>query len=496
MSFIKKHWNGQFSLPFSYWVIGSVLSVAFFIVVTLAAGWIESLTTTLTFTAWLVVALLLLSCAYPIWAYVGIWKSASRYLESGKSKIWGNGAKLAVILGLLKFSTLVLTEYLPLANSMKGFLAGGDPWGSIKVAVVDQGKTIQITGMFGNGSFDVLDRAIKSNPNVSRIYLASHGGRLKEVSQVAQLVQSKKLETYVEDYCESFCTVVFLAGNPRYATPTAKIGFHTPSLVGAENFSSQLNDESVRLYQSFKLPDAFIKKIFSTPFEKIWYPSHQELVAAGVVSRLSFGGESNALTSSFGATKQDIAKRLSEFEIFNKYDNKFPGFINDAADAALPLILAGKPDSEVFSAIRGLAGTLQGKAVANSTPEIRTRFADIGAAQAAEIAKLGGSACAAYMLGQLDITKILPKTLVDQESKLTEEALDSKFVRPKNYTDAAFGKAVQAAVSGMTDAEIGAVSSPDAKNGEVSCIGMVKYYNGIKKLPFDQRDIVIYGTFQ
>ncbi len=496
MNFIKKHWDGQFSLPFSYWVIGSVLSTIFFIATPLALNWLESLTTSLTYTAWLIVLALLLSCAYPIWAYVGIWKSATNYLESGNSKIWGRGAKLAVILGLLQFSTLVFTDYVPYANSMKGFLTGGDPWGKISVAVVDQGKTLQIKGMFGNGSFDVFERAISSNPNVSRIYLASHGGRLKEVSQIAQVVQSKSLETYVESFCESFCTIVFLAGNPRFATPTAKIGFHTPSLVGAGNLSGKFNDESIRLYQLFNLPDAFIKKIFSTPFEDIWYPTYQELVAAGVVSRLSLGGESNTASSSFGATKQDIAKKLSTIVLFRKYENKFPGFINNAADAALPLIIAGKADSEVFNAIRGIAGGLQTKAVANSTPEIRIRFADLGAAQATEIAKLGVSACAAFILAQLDVTKVLSKALVDQELKLMEDALDSTFVRPKNYTDDAFDNAIQVVVADMSDSEIRAIGAPDATNVEASCTAIVKYYNGIIKLPVDQRDIVTYGTLK
>jgi uncharacterized protein Smg (DUF494 family) len=48
----------------------------------------------------------------------------------------------------------------------------------------------------------------------------------------------------------------------------------------------------------------------------------------------------------------------------------------------------------------------------------------------------------------------------------------------------------------MSDSEIRAIGAPDAANVEASCTGLVKYYNGIKKLPIDQRDIVMYGTLK
>jgi len=77
-----------------------------------------------------------------------------------------------------------------------------------------------------------------------------------------------------------------------------------------------------------------------------------------------------------------------------------------------------------------------------------------------------------------------------------EDALDSTFVRPKNYTDDAFDNAIQAVVADMSDSEIRAIGAPDATNVEASCTGIVKYYNGIIKLPVDQRDIVMYGTLK
>ena len=494
---IIKYWNGGYSLAFSYWVIGSLLGIVVYIVVALLTNESEQYTSSLTNSAWILIIAITFLWAYQIWAYVGIWRSATNYEGANKGSYWGGVAKFFVVLGFIKLLSISVTQYFPLMGVMSSFMFGGDPLGKVSLELLDENKTLKITGIFGNGSFNTIKDELKSYPTVKRLYLTSNGGRFKEVSQVATLVQNKKLETYVEDKCLSFCTIVFLAGNPRYATPTARIGFHAPTIKGVEELAKDMGliDGAVELYKSFNLPQEFVDKIFATPNSEMWYPSYQELVALGIVSNLSLGGESSTVSRIFGNTKAEVIKTFESYDLYKKYDNKFPGFISMAADTALPLIKAGRPDTEVFSAIRALTIPLQSKAIANSNQDIRLQFAQLGKDETIEISKYGPKACVAFLEGKLDITKVLPKEMVARELKLTEDALSMPLVKPP-FSEAAYEKAIQAAVADMSVEEIRAISKPSAESGSATCTAMVKMYTGINNLPPAQKDLVIYGMFK
>ena len=224
-------------------------------------------------------------------------------------------------------------------------------------------------------------------------------------------------------------------------------------------------------------------------------PSYQDLFASGIVSNLSLGGESNIASNTFGHTKPEIIKLLSQIELFDKYEKKSPGFLDRAAEIALPLVISGKSDTEILNAIRAYTMPLSSKVIANSTPQIRKEFADLLKKQALGIAKYGGKACAAYLKGKLDIRQILSKDLVATELSLLNKAIDSDFIKP-NFTNEAYAKSLQAATVNMTPQEIEAISSPTAKNEGVVCDGIVKLSTGIVNLPNDQQDILIYGMYK
>jgi hypothetical protein len=497
-NFILKYWNGEYPLAFSYWGIAVVLSNAivygaYFLVVALA-----SYSHSLTYSAWIVISYGIFTCAFKIWVTIGVWRSSTNYSNSiqNKTKRWGSVAKFFIVIGVLTFIASLNEEFLPSLKLMPQFMFGGDTAGKINTELLDGGRTLKISGVFGNSSFNEINITLKNTPTIKRLYLSSNGGRLQEVTQIAQLVQNLKLETYVEDECLSFCTVVFLAGYPRYATPMAKIGFHKPS-YGTDNEMSLINqtgiDSSTALYKSFNLPDDFVKKIFETPNDDMWYPSYKELLSSGVVSELSLGGQSNSIK--LGNTTPEIIKSLAQIELFNKYEKKSPGFLNAAAEIALPLVVSGKSDTEVFNAIRAYIIPFSSKVIANSTPQIRKEFADLGKKEALEIAQFGSKACTAFLKGTLDITKILSKELVSTETSLLNKAIDSDFIKP-NFTNEAYIKSIQTAAINMTPEELEAISAPSAKNEGAVCNGMVKFFTGIVNLPNDQQDILIYGMYK
>ena len=80
-SYIGRHWNGDLSLPVSYWVNGVLLSIGFGIlvyVVVYAVASNGSLGTAVTL-IWVTLAI---SIVLSVWQLTGIWRSAARQYVS------------------------------------------------------------------------------------------------------------------------------------------------------------------------------------------------------------------------------------------------------------------------------------------------------------------------------------------------------------------------------------------------------------------------------
>lgn len=489
--FLLTHWRGEFSLPLSYWGISFLLVLILRTASGLLAGEIESLSTSLTATAWVLLIFYIFQFTLLTWSYVGTWRSASKYAKS-KPFAWSVLAKFAIVSGVVQISSAFIVQEAPILKAFSPYLLGADAKQLIKIDVLDGGRTLKLSGMFGNGSYNIVKKSLDANSEVKRIYLDSSGGLYKEVSLIAETILTRRIDTYVEDKCLSFCTIVFLAGYNRYGTPTAIFGFHAPSLKGASQLDDEFNTDSKKLYSKLRVPQEFINRIYSTPNSDMWYPSYQELVDAGIVNKLSLGGESNTISSLFSKPRNEIRNELAN-SLFGAYERKFPGFLDKVLDISIPMARQGKSDAEIFNAIRAYAVTLQTKAVAMSTPEIRARFIRLAVKQAKEASKFGGEACYRLLKSTLDITKVFPKELVNEEINLTTEALSSSFVRPIGYSAAEFESLTPSLFVSMTTAEINSIAEPNPNQVESTCPAILKFYEAIDKLPAKNKDIVIYG---
>jgi hypothetical protein len=237
--FILTHWRGEFSLPISYWGISFLLVVILRIASELLSGELEALSTSLTATAWLLFISYIVQFTLLTWSYVGTWRSASRYAAESKPFAWSVLAKFAIVSGVIQISSTFITQEAPILKVFIPYLLGTDSNQVIKVQILDDGQTLKLSGVFGNGSYNVVKKSLDTNPEIKKIYLDSSGGLYKEVSLTAETILTRRIDTYVEDKCLSFCTIVFLAGYNRFSTPTAKFGFHAPSIKGASQFDNQ-----------------------------------------------------------------------------------------------------------------------------------------------------------------------------------------------------------------------------------------------------------------
>lgn len=67
---------------------------------------------------------------------------------------------------------------------------------------------------------------LRDNPDVTLLELKSTGGGHYSSVDLAALVIDFGLDTHVEDFCESACVTVFLAGAARTMALGGKLGFH------------------------------------------------------------------------------------------------------------------------------------------------------------------------------------------------------------------------------------------------------------------------------
>ena len=87
-NFFVRFWNGQLSLPMSYWGVGVGLGIAFGLIIGIFIGMMGMSEDTM----W---GFLI---PFQIYTVVGIWRSADKHKGS---KFWAVIAKIAVVLGIV-----------------------------------------------------------------------------------------------------------------------------------------------------------------------------------------------------------------------------------------------------------------------------------------------------------------------------------------------------------------------------------------------------------
>ncbi|HKY94470.1 MAG TPA: hypothetical protein VJL84_04150 [Kiloniellales bacterium] len=151
------------------------------------------------------------------------------------------------------------------------------------------GRTIHFRGDVTYGTAQELLRLIKANPAVHEVHLTSNGGMVEPALLVANAIQLRRATTFVPTTCVSACTFLFLGGQQRYLAPGAALGFHRAwqSEPAFDGDVQRVNAEIRVRFAERGIDDAFVERAMATPGEQLWYPSPEELQAAGVIDGVS-----------------------------------------------------------------------------------------------------------------------------------------------------------------------------------------------------------------
>lgn len=281
--YFLRHWRGQLSLSRSYWVNGVLVNIVTFAGQAFILGLAQS--RQLALVAWSFVIFIALALALRVWSFVGIWRSAGRHVARGGSAIWAFVAKAVVVLAII--SLVVAGPRLwSQVREMALIAWGADPIGAPAIVRVSaNGIEITLDGYITSGVDKKLRQSLDAAPNARTLILNSHGGRIMEALAMVDLIKARKLDTRVVENCESACTLLFLAGRERSASPLASIGFHQPDFPGLSSEERENIIQSNRAdYRAAGITDQFIDRIMDTSPQRMWYPTGEEMTEAGVLN--------------------------------------------------------------------------------------------------------------------------------------------------------------------------------------------------------------------
>ena len=101
-NFLVKHWRGDYSLGFSYWVIGSLLTIVVVAIATAVGSMKEMQEFGPRASGFIILAFYGFALPLTLWQLVGIWRSADKHGQRSGKSFWANLAKISVLLGFLR----------------------------------------------------------------------------------------------------------------------------------------------------------------------------------------------------------------------------------------------------------------------------------------------------------------------------------------------------------------------------------------------------------
>jgi len=288
LAFFRKHLNGDYSLGRSYWLNTFLVLLFAPALGLILAPLLQDLPARYSSAA--VLALTVLGLLAWVWAISGTWASANKHVQRGGKGGWASAAKLMIVLGIIRTVGDVGIMSEGLGEHWRVAL-GGQLGPQYTIQVSADGKSVVFKGGINDGAAEALTKALDIAPAVNNVVFSSMGGWVREGNLVANIISQRKLSTYVEGECTSACTIAFLAGRDRVVGPDALIGFHQFKSVGETGGDAGDQAMASAVYERAGVSREFINRIVTTPSDQVWYPDHNELLAANVITRESTNGE-------------------------------------------------------------------------------------------------------------------------------------------------------------------------------------------------------------
>jgi hypothetical protein len=286
LAYLRAHWRGEHGLARSFWInFAAIAGLALALGPVLRApvadhAWAALAVSVAQFVLfWLLI--------YP-WQFMGVLRCCERSVREYSHGVLARLAPLAVLLGLgamppqavgIGHALYVLTHEAP-PNPLERPR-------EYTISVLPGGSVARVSGFLDFGLTRDMRALLDANPQITRIVLDSGGGPVYEGRGVGKLFRERGIDTVSLTDCNSACTTAFIGGRERWLGPGARLGFHRYRM-DAVNLHPFMDVEAeqrtdLAFYASRDIAPAFLARVFDAPHGALWYPSVEELRAAGVV---------------------------------------------------------------------------------------------------------------------------------------------------------------------------------------------------------------------
>lgn len=299
---LLRHWRGELSLPVSFWVMVLASTLVVAVIGTIVDA--LSLADAPESVAFVTLAFLAFASAIIVWQLVGVWRSAQNYRARGGQTLWAQLAMGVTAIAAARFVVDVFLVQAPIALEMLRIIDGDKEYSNHSVLVLKGGEELSIEGPIGFGLTAKVDDALASFDNVRVVRLNSEGGRLAEAYRLGERIRDRGLSTYVSGECSSACVIAFASGAERLLGSRARVGLHE---VGYRGLASGWAEPERRRYIEFLkgqgVSAGFVSAAMRRGGEGMWYPSHDQLIDAGIASAMAEDGEFDDAPMDFSVTE-------------------------------------------------------------------------------------------------------------------------------------------------------------------------------------------------
>jgi len=433
--FIRTHWRGELTLAQAYWGVAFLLTLIVVALSKVFGNWLGQINLSPVVTGIALISFLSFLCAMTIWQLVGVWRSAGNHMKSTGRRGWATIARLAVLLGALRSVVDFSNVVWPMLSASTDLVTGRDNTPAHQLRLLRNGTEVELAGGLPFGTAEALRNLLDAAPGVRVVHLNSTGGRVGEGYAIYKIVRDRKLVTYTATNCVSACTIAFLGGSQRYLATKARLGFHSSSFGGLDQKQlPEINIELRRTLASHGAPTWFIDKALSTSAESMWYPDHDELLAAKIVTRIVDPGQFGMSGIGDYRNKEELERGLLTIPLYVLIRDNDPDSYKEITRRLAEGVKLGKSAPEVGRDIQAVLAETLPKYLQVSPDVAIQRYYRVRAAQMQHLAASNPRLCVAIEFSELrpedfDLRKIVPETLAKDElaalSDVVREAIRS-----------------------------------------------------------------------
>lgn len=423
-NYILKHWNGELSLVKSYWVNGVLLNILLVFII----SWITydlNIAESPTFVAYVLISIWITLCLITVWQLVGVWRSADNYSKKSK-KSWGTVAKFFTVLAFLGFIGEFSSSALPQIKAYWQIASGKDPISSYKLRVLRDSTELEFSGDIGFGAEKKVLEYLNSHPSITIIHLNSNGGRITVARELAKIIEDKGLSTYTSLGCFSACVLPYAAGKERMISKDAKLGFHQYDFAGFDQSDFQadyLIDKRFLINRGIS-PD-FIKRIFNTPSDDMWFPTHEDLFKASFITKYP-NLDDVAISNITDFNQEKFEEILNELPIYGALRESDPEVYTKILEALKIAIERGHSLAEVRQITMPLLIEVLYKKLPQTSGEALMEFAIVMVQQLKFLEKTDPYTCYAYAMGDPEVYNYIS---FSDELQMMEQNAMAKVIR-------------------------------------------------------------------